>query len=159
MPIARDRKGLESSLPHMPGGAVAPVIAAHVRRQQPLKVPRKIPLGPGPKDQVKVIRHEAKTQHAHRHALAGRPQQFEKAAVVRVVVKDPGAGVATVQDVVAKTANRGPGRARHAGSVGIPSGSGKEKSRMSPFTPHLPPRWEPGARIVLAGICAGGAQQ
>lgn len=128
MLIARDRKGLESPLPHVPGGAVAPVKAAHVRRQQPLQITRKIPLGSGPKDQMKVIRHEAKTQNAHRHPLAGRLQQIEKAAVVGGVVKHLGAGIAAVQDVVAKTTDRSSSGARHAGSVGIPSGAGKEKS-------------------------------
>ena len=136
MLIARDRKGLEPPLPHVPGGAVAPMITPHVRGQQPLQITRKLPLGPGPEDQMKVIRHEAKPKHPHRHALAGRPQQREKAAIVRLIVKDLGAGIAAVQHVVAQTTDGSSCGAGHAGSVGTPGGSGKEKSRMSPLFPR-----------------------
>src|SRR3990172_3585826 len=126
MLIARDRKGLEPPLSHVPGGAVAPMITPHVRGQQPLQITRKLPLGPGPEDQMKVIRHEAKPKHPHRHALAGRPQQREKAAIVRLIVKDLGAGIAAVQHVVAQTTDGSSCGAGHAGSVGTPGGSRKK---------------------------------
>lgn len=138
MGIAIDRKGLESSLPHVAGGAIAPMVTAHMGGQQPLKVTRQVLTGSWPKHQMKMIGHETETQHAHRHTPGSIVQQIEKGAVVRVVVKDLPAGIATVQDVVTKTADRGSGCAGHAGMLGVAAGVGKGKSRMSPFFTWIP---------------------
>src|SRR3990172_8630961 len=138
MRIVLDRKGLEAPLPHVAGGAVAAVVTPYLRRQQPLEVTREIALGPRPEHQMEMVGHEAEAQQAHRHASTGRRQQFEKAAIVRVVMKHLTAGIAAVQDVVANTADGGARGTWHVNSLEVPNLAGKEKSRMSPFTPTCP---------------------
>lgn len=133
MRILLDRKGLEAPLPDMARGAVALVVTPYVGGQEPLKVAREVAFSPRPQDQMKVIRHETETHHPHRYAPGGRRQQFEKAAIVRDVVKHFRPAITPVQDVVAQTTDGRSGGARHAGSVGVPAVTGKDKSRMSPF--------------------------
>src|SRR3989338_1755911 len=91
---------------------------------------------------MEMVGHEAEAQQAHWHASTGRRQQFEKAAIVRVVMKHLTAGIAAVQDVVANTADGGARGTWHVNSLEVPNLAGKEKSRMSPFTPTCPRKVE-----------------
>jgi hypothetical protein len=57
MVVFLNGKGAKTALPDMAAGMVMLVIAAHVGRGQPHHKSAEIPIGPGPKKQVKMVRH------------------------------------------------------------------------------------------------------
>jgi hypothetical protein len=93
------------------------VVAAHLGGQKPLHEAAKVSVSMRPKHEVKVIRHEAIGKHPHRDPFAGAGQEFHEGIVIGVLVKDFGAGIAAIDDVVADPPDRSPCRAWHATSL------------------------------------------
>ena len=56
----------------------------------------------GPQDKVEVVGHQAVGEDAHREAFAGQADQLDERRVIVVIVEDGGAGVSSVEDVVAE---------------------------------------------------------
>lgn len=93
------------------------MVTAHVRGQKPLHETAQVTVSMGPEHEMNVIRHEAVGEHPHREPFAGGGQELHEGIVIGVLVKDLGAGVTAVDDVVTDPTDRGPGRARHEASV------------------------------------------
>jgi len=123
--VLLDRKRLEPPLPNMPAAAITHPITVNVRRQQPLHERAEIVIAYRPKDQVKMIRHQAVADQPHRHAAASLPEQTDEIVIVVGVVKHLAALVAAIEDVVTEAANSGPSGAWHGAIVARRQPGGK----------------------------------
>jgi hypothetical protein len=115
--VLLDRKRLEASLPDMPASAVMPMIASHVAGEQPLHPAPQIAVLSRPDNQVKMIRHHAIAQHAHRQPLARPRDQPDEGRVIIVFVEDLGPRVATIEHMITNAAHRSSSCARHGATV------------------------------------------
>lgn len=93
MVVFLDREGFETALPDVTGQVVVPVVARGMGGQQPVHPGSQVGIRLGPKNEVKVVRHEAPTQHAHRCISAGLAEQGREGSVVIEVMKDLAAAV------------------------------------------------------------------
>ena len=100
MLIALDRKRFEPPLPHVAAAAVMPVIAADVARQQPLHPATEIAVAVRPKDEVKMVWHQAPADQAHRQPLAGRFKQADEGFVILIFVKHLAPPIAPIEHMV-----------------------------------------------------------
>ncbi len=89
------------------------VVAPHLGGHQPLHPAAQVTIPPRPQHQVNVVRHETVGEHTHGQALAGLDHQFDKGAVVRLVLKYADASIATIDDVVADATGGGTGGSWH----------------------------------------------
>src|ERR1700693_5975571 len=80
------------------------MIAAHVRRGQPQHVTAEIPVLTRPQQQVKMVAHQAIGQQAHVGAFPGLAEELHEGGAVAVLVKDSPAAIASIEDVVAVSA-------------------------------------------------------
>ncbi len=78
-------------------------------------------------DQVKVIGHEAIPQHPHRQPLRRLSDHVEERVVIRSLVKDLGATVAAVEQVIAIVGNSGSCSAWHDQKIDDWGKTGKKK--------------------------------
>jgi hypothetical protein len=78
-------------------------IAAHMRVQQPMHPAAQIAILTGPDSEMEMIGHETIADQPHRDAEPGFTDQSEEALVVPRLAEDSGAGIATIQDMVAIT--------------------------------------------------------
>ncbi len=93
------------------------MISAHRPGEQPVHPRAQIAILVRPDDQMKVVGHEAPTEHAHGDLDAGVADGFHERLIVAVLEEDLAAGVAAVQDVVTLVADRGSCGAWHALSL------------------------------------------
>lgn len=113
--VVLDRERLEPALPDVSAMGIMPEIAPNVRRHQPLHPPREVAVAVGPQDEVEVVGHQAVGEQSHGQPQTRLADDAEEGLVVLRLVEDLGAGVAAIQDVVAKPALAGPPGARHSG--------------------------------------------
>jgi hypothetical protein len=111
-------KRFEPSLPDVPARGIVAMIAADVRRQEPLHPAAQIAILPGPDDQMEMVGHEAVCEHPHPVSREAGLEQIGEGGVVPRLVKDGGAPIAAIDDVIAEAPDRGPSRARHARTLG-----------------------------------------
>ncbi len=76
-------------------------------------------------DQVKGFGHQAKAQHPHGRPVAGGGDEGEKRLVVSILAKDGGPGVATIDDVVARSL---------ADAQAVRDGRGKWRQKFDPLS-------------------------
>src|SRR5262245_32246254 len=151
--IVFDRKRFESPLPNVPAATVVLVGAPHMRCQQPLHPYSQIAIVMRPKHKVKMIRHQAIGQNAHRRSSTSLLKQFGERRVVAVLVKHLLPVIAAIGDVTTNPADRRACGAWH-GALGVGRGhsafspceppteyhvSGWRKSRMSLSSPTRVP--------------------
>ena len=86
-------------------------VAAYLRGQYPVHETPQIALAVGPEHEMKVIGHKAIGQDAHRDSFTGGGEELHEGRIIGILVKDPGAGVTAIDDVVTHPSHRGPGRA------------------------------------------------
>ena len=97
----------------------------NVRRQQPLHELAEVVIAHRPKDQVKMIRHQAVADQRHPHPAASLPEQTHEVVVVVGVVKHLAALVAAIEDMVTVAADGGTSGAWHEAIVGGRQAGGK----------------------------------
>jgi hypothetical protein len=78
MLILFDREGLESALPKVSARLMVFVVTPNVRGAKPLHPVAEIAVAVRPKHQVKVVGHQATTEHAHGHFDGGVRDGFHE---------------------------------------------------------------------------------
>ncbi len=108
-----DRERLESALPDMSAGAVSAVIAASVRRKQPMHPPSQLAIAVGPQHGMEVAWHDTSSQSPRRQACTRLFHQLYECLIVFRAVKDLQARIAAVQHVGANLTHRSSCGSRH----------------------------------------------
>jgi hypothetical protein len=106
MVVFLNRERLESPLPYMTAGAVAPVITPHVRCEKPLHPSAQVAIRVRPQSKMKVIRHNAVSNHSHRHPLAAQSNQIKKSLIILLAIEDVLFCVAAIDNVVTDISDR-----------------------------------------------------
>ena len=92
----------ESPLPNVAGGAIMPLVAADVGREQPVHPAAQVSISQGPERQMKMVRQHAICQNPHGIPQLRFGQEADKRLEITVFVKNAGPVIAPVQHVVAK---------------------------------------------------------
>ena len=98
-----------------PRAVVVLVIAADMRRLQPLHPAAQVAIVAWPEHQMKMIGHQTISQHPHRIAGIGFVKQANKRGIIGRLMKHHLPAVPTVENVITIAAERnafGPGRDR-----------------------------------------------
>ena len=115
--VLLDGERFESPLPDVAGGLVVLVVAADVRREQPLHPAGQIAILARPEDQVKMIRHQAISEQPHRHDIVGGGEEADECLIIGRLVKHPLTGISAAEDVVAVATGRVAVRSGHGNMV------------------------------------------
>ena len=102
MLIGLDGKRLKSPLPDVPAAFVVPMIAANVRRHEPLHSATEISIFMRPQQQVEMVCHQTISSQPHRHFFVSLPHQTHKRREVVILMKNGMATIAPVEDMVIK---------------------------------------------------------
>jgi hypothetical protein len=113
--IALDREALEPTLPYMSAAAVMLVVTSYMARQQPLHKVTQGGLMRRFKHQMKMIRHQAKSENFNGMTNLRFPQKREEGIVVLRLVKHRGAAIATVNNMISVSALLASWNSRHVG--------------------------------------------
>ena len=92
----------------VPAAAVVAMVAADVRREQPLHPMAEIAVAVRPQHQVKVIGHQAPRQNPHRQTLASGLEEPDEGRVIVLPVKHLAPAVPPIENVVAPIAELEP---------------------------------------------------
>ena len=111
--ILSDGKGLEPALPDVSVGMVMPLVTPDMGCQEPLHPTAPVPILGWPEGQVEMIGHQTIGQHPHGIPEGCLGNDFNERVVIPILVKDLGAGITPVQDVVATTSGGSTGGAWH----------------------------------------------
>jgi len=109
MLVFLDRERLEPPLPDVPARLVMAMIAADVRRQEPLHPPAEIAIARRPEHRMEVLRHQAIAQNPHRESLGRRADQSDEGRIIVDLMKDLRPGIPLVEDLVTVISLRGSG--------------------------------------------------
>ena len=112
-------------------------------REKPMhKVADRV-VGFWPESQVKVIAEQAKSDQANWKSRSSLRQEAEERLIISIAVKDLGAAVAPVEDVVTDAANGGSCGSWHARTLatrGPPVNNKHDCPLFCPLTPPVPSR-------------------
>src|SRR5690349_5682265 len=117
MVVFLNREGFEAALPDVSAAAVVPMVAADVRRHQPLHPASEVAVLIGPEHQVKVVGHQAVAQDPHPQTLARRLEETDEGVVICRLMKHLSPAVPAIQDVITPIPERGPCSAWHPRSL------------------------------------------
>ena len=107
MVILLNNETLKPPLPDMPVGTVELMISSHMACHQPLHPSAKVPCPNGPHDHVKMVGHEAVRKNFDREKAPAQSQQTGESFIILTVVEYVLLPVATVEDVVDKSIDKG----------------------------------------------------
>lgn len=128
MQVLLNRERLESALPDVAAAAMAPMVPANVRREQPLHPPREVAVVSRPQHKMKMVGHEAVAEHTYGQAFARRGKEITKGFIIGVVAKDAGPAIAAVDDVVTDSTDGSTSGSRHEDEAYTTGGPGQQKS-------------------------------
>ena len=111
--ILLNRKRLESPLPDMTAGAITPMVATYMRSQQPLHPSAQITILVWPESEMKMIRHDAVRKHAHGQSLRRLSNELDERLVIGFCMKYFLSRIATIDHMIAETADGRPRCSRH----------------------------------------------
>jgi hypothetical protein len=111
--VLLDQKGLEPALPDVSAGMVMPLLAPDMGCQEPVHPAAQVPVLGRPEGQVEMIGHQTIGQHPHGIPEGGLGNDLNERVAIAIPVKDLGAGITPVQDVVAETSGGSTGGAWH----------------------------------------------
>jgi len=100
MDVILDRERLKAPLPDMSGSAVSTVMAADVRRQQPVHPGSKFTISAGFQNEMKMVGHQTICQYPNFLTHMPHGKQLDKCRVVLIAVEHLRLRVPTVHDVV-----------------------------------------------------------
>lgn len=133
MLIALNRETFKPPLPDVPAAAIVFVISAHVAGQQPLHELTQCGWVRRFENEMKVIRHQGKTEQLNPIPLLRFRKQKQKRFVVLWFVKYRGSTVATVDNVVRVPALLSSWYPRHRALLARAASIFQRKSSLSPF--------------------------
>lgn len=134
MRVLLNRKTFEPALPHRPMAPVMPMVASDVAGHPPLYKRTEGGCGGRLYDQMKMIGHQAEAENLDGMSSFRRAEQIENGRIVAVLVKDRGAAVATVQDMIGVPGDLTTRSTRHEGkTLGVDKTERQEKSSPSHF--------------------------
>ena len=107
MVILLYNKTLEPALPHMSIGSIDLMMSTHVGRHQPLHPFAEFLCPFRPHDHVKVVGHHAVSKDFDGIESSAESQKVSKSLKILILVEDVSLPVATVEDVVDKTIDKG----------------------------------------------------
>jgi hypothetical protein len=123
----------KASLPDVSAGVVVLMVAADMGGQQPRHVMAQLAVVERPKNEVKMVGHQAIRQQPHVGVFTGLAQQLDEGGVIAILAKDRLAAVAPVEYMVAVAALGSACMSRHAGIIARGTDVGKGKCTVSPF--------------------------
>jgi hypothetical protein len=97
----------------MSAGVVSAVIAANLRRKQPMHLPSQLAITVGPQHEMEVAWHDTPGQSPGRQSCAPLFDQLYECLIVVVPVKDLSARIAAAQHVAANLTHRSSCGSRH----------------------------------------------
>jgi hypothetical protein len=111
--IFSDCECFETTLPDVTRAVIMSKIAGGTRGQQPMHPAAQVAIVDRPESQVEVIRHDTIGEQPDRAPQPRFSDPGEKGLLVFRFANDGGAAVATFQDMIAATPDRGARRPRH----------------------------------------------
>ena len=106
MIVVLDWKCLETPLPDMAAGAEMTVVATHVRSHQPLHPPTEVSVFIPPRQQVKMIGHQAVAGQPYRNSLVSFAHQRDESEKVVWFMEDIATPVPAIENVINKSTLR-----------------------------------------------------
>jgi hypothetical protein len=100
--VVLNGKRLESSLPDMTTAVIVTMVAADVRRQQPLHPTAQITIFVRSEKQVEMVIQQAVPDQSHANFVVCLPHQIDERQKIVRLVKNVIAAIATVQNVIQK---------------------------------------------------------
>jgi hypothetical protein len=100
--VVLNGKRLESPLPDMTAAVVVPMVAADVRRHQPLHPTAQITIFVRPEQKVEMVVQQAVPDQSHANFVVCLPHQIDEGKKIFRLVKNVIAGIPTVQNVIQK---------------------------------------------------------
>ena len=97
----------------MAGMVIVAKISTYVSGHQPMHPSAEVSIAVRLKHKMEMVGHQAIGNQAHWHSHRRLDHCVEERLVVFSFMKDLGAGVATIEDVITKIPLRGPNRSRH----------------------------------------------
>jgi hypothetical protein len=100
--VVLNGKRLESSLPDMTTAVIVTMVAADMRRHQPLHATAQITIFVRPEKQVEMVIQQAVPDQSHANFVGCLPHQIDDREKIVRLVKNVIAGIPTVQNVIKK---------------------------------------------------------
>lgn len=113
MAVLLNRKTFESTLPDMAMTSVMLVIPPDMARHPPLHEGTQRHFGHRLDDEMKVVRHQAHTEHVHLEFLLGGSKQLQEGSVVPIFAKDGRPTVPPIQNMIGVSADEAAWNPRH----------------------------------------------